>query len=116
MIGLDDGQQSAITGEVRDISAGGIQIEHVLGESKSSQRARMIEVGAVFPNLSFELYGKTIHCSAQLRWKKETGNKSMLLGLKFIKISRADLEGIRLFVMDESYDYIESILSAESKS
>lgn len=133
LIGTGMDQQTAITGYAKDLGAGGIQIEHPLSDSKASVRARRLDVGDVFPNVSFEIYGRTIHCSAQLRWKKEipgvghgagqkAGQKAektgarILMGLQFVKINPEDREGIRLFVMEESFDYIESILNSEEET
>jgi hypothetical protein len=110
LIGLESSQNLAIPGVAKDLSAGGIQVAHVPPDAKASKRVRNLEIGTIFPNLSFELYGKTIHCAAQLRWKKEDAG-TLLLGLQFVKISPEDREGIRLFVMEESFDYIESILN-----
>jgi hypothetical protein len=112
LIGLESSQNFSISGIAKDLSAGGIQVAYVPPDAKASKRARNLEIGTVFPNLSFELYGKTIHCAAQLRWKKEDAG-TLLLGLQFVKISPEDREGIRLFVMEESFDYIESILDTE---
>ncbi|MFL5815796.1 MAG: PilZ domain-containing protein [Bdellovibrionia bacterium] len=111
-IGLESNQGFAMHGYAKDISAGGIQVSYSPTDPKIAKRARGLEVGTVFPNISFELYGKSIHCSAQLRWKKEIAG-AIHLGLQFVKISPEDREGVRLFVMEESFDYIESILNAE---
>jgi c-di-GMP-binding flagellar brake protein YcgR len=117
LIGLESDRKLAIQGYAKDISVGGICVEHAYTGEKISQRARSLEVGTIFPNLSFELYGKSIHCSAQLRWKKEsTASDAIFLGLQFVKITSEDREGIRLFVMEESYDYIESILDTEANA
>jgi c-di-GMP-binding flagellar brake protein YcgR len=114
-IGLESSQSLAIHGYGKDISAGGIQVSYTPTDAKIAKRVRGLEVGTVFPNISFELYGKSIHCSAQLRWKKEVAGV-ILLGLQFVKISPEDREGVRLFVMEESFDYIESILNSEEVS
>jgi c-di-GMP-binding flagellar brake protein YcgR len=114
-IGLESSQSYVIQGYAKDLSAGGIQVSCSPTEAKVTKRIRSLEVGAVFPNINFELYGKSIHCSAQLRWKKEVAGV-FFLGLQFVKISPEDREGVRLFVMDESFDYIESILNSEEES
>jgi hypothetical protein len=55
--------------------------------------------------VTFIVYGRRIQVAAEVRWKKDN-----LLGIRFLDLSDDDREGIRLFVMEESFDYIESIL------
>ncbi len=91
------------SGRIIDISAGGLGVE------VEPQIAQRYKQGDILPNISFEIYGKRLHCSGQVRWIKQ-GKAEHAIGLKFIKLDPFDAEGIHLFVMEENFDYINEHL------
>lgn len=82
-----------------DISANGCQL--IMGEAALKSVAR----GTVFPRVCFNIYGNSVECSGVVRWKKDDR-----VGIQFYNLGLDDEEGIQLFVMEESYNYLKEFV------
>lgn len=82
---------------ISDLSANGCQL--ILGKGSHA----FLKRGKLFSKISFDIYKRRIECMAVVRWIK--GNR---VGLQFVQLSNQDEEGIQLFVLEESYDYLRS--------
>lgn len=81
-----------------DISAGGFCL-------CLDARLSPLEKGAKIDQVSFKVYNRQIRCAAQVRWSTVTH-----AGIQFLDLDLFNREGIKLFVMEESYEYLKRYL------
>jgi hypothetical protein len=92
---------------VKDISGGGC----CLGLTKLSFET--LTLGATVAEFTFDICGEKIKCPATARWLRKTmtpQGEKYLAGFAFNGLSAEQREGIQLFVMEESANYLKKYI------
>ncbi len=89
-----------------DLSSGGLCLEGSPADTTKLTR------GAIVPRVCFDIYGKSIQCSAHVCWQKTLPSGKVRVGLEFVSLDPYDFQGIRLFIMEESFEYLDRFVGA----
>lgn len=98
--------------KILNISTGGAGLVREAGpDDATGALAR----GTRIKRISFQIYGREVACAARVAWIKQSSDpgtgQEIRLGVQFDKITHADREGIRLYVMEENFQYLKNIMA-----
>jgi hypothetical protein len=84
---------------VKDISPGGMCLRI---DPAADPRGLQLVKDEEIQKVSFKIYNREINCSGVIRWRTPG-----MAGLEFVGLSAYEAEGIKLFIMEENYEYLK---------